>query len=241
VKKLSYNNYVSIYPKNASLKGKTLISGFHGIGATGYWTIKYLVQKLSVKRCCIVDYEDSAPVSTLINGMISTPYEIFVHGNIAIFKVDVPVQKDKELKFYRSFADQIIKKGVKEVFLVGGLDSTLKADDSRYRIAATSAYKLRGILSDAKSLEDEHIIVGPVAILLNYFEIKNFPAVALLVYASPDRVDPRAASVAVETLSKYYGFEVDVTPLIKGAETIEAELAKETSQQEFKPPTNIYT
>lgn len=238
---MSYESYVKIYPKNASLKGKVLISGFHGIGGTGYWTVKYLVQKLPVKRCCIVDYEGSAPVSTLINGMISTPYEIFTFKDLAIFKVDVPIQKDSELKFYRSFADLMIKKGIKEVFLVGGLDNTLKSDDSKYRIAATSAYKPRGILAEAKKLEDEHIIVGPVAILLNYFEIRNFPAIALLAYASPDRIDPRAASVAVETLGKYYGFEIDVTPLIKGAETIEAELAKEASQQEFKPPTNIYT
>ncbi|MGC8568735.1 MAG: proteasome assembly chaperone family protein [Nitrososphaeria archaeon] len=238
---MSYEDYVRIYPKNASLKGKVMISGFHGIGATGYWTVKYLVQKLPVKRCCIVDYEDSAPVSTLINGKISTPYEIFTYENLAIFKVDVPIQKDKELKFYRSFADKIIQKGVSEVFLVGGLDSTLKTDDTKYRIAATSAYRLRGIMAEAKPLEDEHIIVGPVAILLNYFEIRNFPAIALLAYASPERVDPRAASVAVEALAKYYGFEIDVTPLIKGAETLEAELAKESSQQEFRPPTNIYT
>lgn len=233
--------YVSFYPKNASLKGMAVVSGFHGIGATGYWTVKYLTQKLPVSRCCIVDYEGSAPVTTLMSGRISTPYEIYTYDGIAIFKVDVPIQKDQELRFYRSFADNIIRRGAKEAFLIGGLDSSLKMDDTLYRIAATSTYELRGPLKDAKPLEDEHIIVGPVAILLNYFEIKGFPAVALLVYASPERVDPRAAAVAVQVLGQYYGFSVDVEPLIKGAERIEAELAKESMEQQVKPSYNIYS
>jgi len=235
-------SYVSFYPRNVSLKGKSVVSGFHGIGATGYWSIKYLTQKLQAERCCIVDFDGSAPVTTLISGRISTPYEIYTHGDVAIFKVDVPIQKDQELRFYRSFADNIIKRGAKEAFLIGGLDSSLKMDDSLYRIAATSTYVPREPLKGAKPLEDEHIIVGPVAILLNYFEIKGFPAVALLVYASPERVDPRAAAVAVQVLSQYYGFGVDVEPLIKGAEKIEAELAKESmEQQQVKPSYNIYS
>jgi uncharacterized protein len=218
-----------------------LISGFHGIGATGYWTVKYLIQKLNLERCCIVDYSYGAPVSTLNNGKISTPYEIYRNESLSLFKVDVPLQKEQEVEFYREFAESIIKKGVKEAFLIGGLDSSLKNDDTLYRIAATSSFKKRGALKDAKPLEDDHIIVGPVAILLNYFEILNFPAAAVLVYASSDRIDPRAAATAVQVTSEYYKFNVDVAPLIKGAETIEAELLKETSQGEYKPNTNIYT
>jgi len=234
-------NSINFYPKNASLKGTALISGFHGIGATGYWSVKYMIQKLALQRCCIVDYEYSAPVSTLMGGKISTPYEIYKNNNLALFKVDVPLQRELEVGFYREFAYRIIKKGVNEAFLIGGLDSSLKNDNTLYRIAATSTYKKRGILQDAKPLEDDHIIVGPVAILLNYFEIMRFPAVALLVYASPDRIDPRAAATAIKITSEYYGFEIDVSPLIVGAETIEAELLKEKSQTEYKPNTNIYT
>lgn len=234
-------NSITFYPKNISLKGSSLISGFHGIGATGYWSVKYLIQKLSLQRCCIVDYSYGAPVSTLNGGKISTPYEIYKNETLSLFKVDVPLQKEQEVEFYREFAHNIIRKGVKEVFLIGGLDSSLKNDNSLFRVAATSSYNLRGILKEAKPLEDDHIIVGPVAILLNYFEIMKFPAVAVLVYASSDRIDPRAAATAVQVTSDYYGFKVDVSPLIKGAETIEAELLKESTQTEYKPNTNIYT
>ncbi len=234
-------NSISFYPKNVTLKGSTLISGFHGIGATGYWSVKYMIQKLALQRCCIVDYAYGAPVSTLSGGKISTPYEIFKNKNLSFFKVDVPLQRELEVGFYREFASNIMRKGVNEVFLIGGLDASLKNDNSLYRVAATSNYKKRGVLKDAKPLEDDHIIVGPVAILLNYFEIMKFPAIALLVYASSDRIDPRAAATAVKVTSEYYGFEVDVSPLIAGAETIEAELVKESSQTEYKPNTNIYT
>ncbi len=228
-------NSITFYPRNVSLKGSSLISGFHGIGATGYWSVKYLIQKLSLQRCCIVDYSYGAPVSTLNGGKISTPYEIYKNEKLSLFKVDVPLQKEQEVAFYREFADNIMKRGVKEVFLIGGLDSSLKNDNSLFRIATTSSFNKKGILKEAKPLEDDHIIV------LNYFEIMKFPAAAVLVYASSDRIDPRAAATAVQVTSEYYGFEVDILPLIKGAETIEAELLKESAQGEYKPNTNIYT
>jgi len=84
------------------------------------------------------------------------------------------------------------------------------------------------------------MIVGPVATLLNYFEINNFPAFALLAYSSTERVDPRAAANAAEFLSKRYGFSVDISPLIKGAEELESEI-KELEQREKRPSSPVYS
>jgi predicted ATP-grasp superfamily ATP-dependent carboligase len=84
------------------------------------------------------------------------------------------------------------------------------------------------------------MIVGPVASLLNSFEMNGFPAYAVLAYSSTDRVDPRAAATAADFLSRRYNFAADTRPLIKGAEVIEGEL-KMIEQKEKTPSDSVYS
>ena len=228
------------FPMNARFDGCSLITGFHGIGATGYWTVKYLIQKLIAEKAVIFDSDLIAPISSTSQSRLVTPYEVFRKGSFAILKVEAPPYKDSEVEFFRAIGEWVTQSGFKEVALVGGLDSNLRYDDSTYRIAYTSSYKPTGELEKAKVLEDDHIIVGPVAILLNYFEARSFPAFAILAYASTERMDPRATATAVDVLSKYYGFEVDVSTLLRGAEIIESELQKAQAKTS-KAGESIYT
>jgi uncharacterized protein len=217
-----------------------LVTGFHGIGYAGYWTVKYLIQKLNAERVAFVDSETVSPVTTVNQSRLVTPYEFFKKDGILLFKVEVPPYRGTETDFFRSLCEWIIKSGIKEVALIGGLDSSLRTDSSSFRLVTTSAFKPTGELAKAPRLEDEHIIVGPVAIMLNYFESRDFPAYAVLSYASTDRVDPRAAVASIEVLSKTYGFDVDVSPLVKGAEVLESEIAKQETKVR-KTGESIYT
>lgn len=232
---------LEIFPRGIRFDGHVLVAGFHGIGATGYWTVKYLIQKLRAERVAFIDSDIVAPVCSVYRGKLVTPHELLKKDNLVFLKIDVPVYKENEVPFYRKFAKWVVDAGFKEAALIGGLDASLKHDETTYRIAYTRKFLPRGELADAKVLEDEHVIVGPVAILLNYFEMVEFPAFALLAYASTERVDPRATATAVTVLSKLYGFEVDVTPLIRGAEAIEAELYRRSMREERRTGESIYT
>jgi predicted ATP-grasp superfamily ATP-dependent carboligase len=229
-----------VIPKEARFSNTVLLTGFHGIGYAGYWTIKYIVQKLEAPRIAFVDSETVSPVGSTIQGRLVTPYEFFQKNDLTIFKVEVPPYRGAEIDFYRKLSEWITKADFKEVALVGGLDLSLRNDDSAFRLVHTSAYKPNNVLKEAKLLEDEQIIVGPVAIMLNYFEAHNYPAYAILAYSSTERVDPRAAVASIEILSRCYGFKVDVEPLLKGAEVVETEI---TQQQERKlgRSESIYT
>lgn len=228
------------FPPNVRFDGCSLITGFHGIGATGYLTVKHLIHILEPKREVIFDSDVISPMSSTYRSRLVTPYEVFRKGLLAILKVEMPPYKDSEVKFFRAIGEWIIQSGFKEVALVGGLDSSLRYDDSTYRIAYTSAYTPKNGLQNAKVLEDDHIIVGPVAILLNYFEARDFPAFAILAYASTERMDPRAVAEAVRVLSSYFGFEADVSMLLKGAEIIESELEKAQTRAS-RAGESIYT
>lgn len=229
-----------VIPENARFSNTILLTGFHGIGYAGYWTIKYLVQKLEAQRIAFVDSETVSPVGSTSQGKLVTPYEFFQKDDLTIFKVEVPPYRGAEIEFYRKLSEWITKAQFREVALVGGLDLSLRNDDSAFRLVHTGAYKPSNALKEAKLLEDEQIIVGPVAIMLNYFEAHNFPAYAILAYSSTDRVDPRAAVASIEILSRCYGFKIDVEPLLKGAEVVETEI---TQQQDRKMgrSESIYT
>ena len=231
---------MKIVPEGTRLDGTSLIAGFHGIGATGYWTVKFLITELKAQRKLFIDYENAPAVASQAEGRISTPYEVFVVRDLSLLKAEVSPVRDKENEFYRQLADWIMGSGVKEVTLVGGLDEALRSDDNRYKVAMTSAFAAKGGLPSEPVFEEDRMIVGPVASLLNTFEMNSFPALAVLAYSNTERVDPRAAASAVEFLSKRYHFEANTTPLIKGAEVIESEL-KMIEEKEKRPAGSVYS
>jgi uncharacterized protein len=231
---------LKVIPEGSKLEGTSLIAGFHGIGATGYWTVKFLITELKAKRRCFIDYEYAPAVAAQAEGRIATPYEVFMAGELSMLKAEVSPVRERENDFYRQLADWIMTSGVKEVALVGGLDESLRSDDSRYKVAMTSAFASTGGLPGEPLFEEDRMIVGPVASLLNTFEMHSFPALAVLAYSNTERVDPRAAASAVEFLSKRYGFTANTAPLIKGAEVIEGEL-KMIEEKEKRPAGSVYS
>lgn len=228
---------MEIQPPNSNFKGLTLITGFHGIGATGYWTIKFLVQKLGTQRIAFLDSTTLPPMSSYNESRLVTPYEFYRKDNLVFFKAEAPPFKGTEVEFFRAMAKWVIKSEIKEVVLLGGLDVNLRADESLYRLAHTRAYEPHGTLKDSKKLEDDHMIVGPVAILLNMFEIYDFPAFAILAYASTDRLDPRAAATTAKVLAAQYDFQIDVSSLMSSAEVLESQV----SRPQAGPSDSIYT
>jgi uncharacterized protein len=219
-----------IIPGDIRFDGLSLITGFHGIGATGYGTVKYLLQQLKPERVAFLDTDALTPIATTSGGRIATPFEIYRHEDLAILKAEVSPSRGSEISFLRDVCRIIIATGFKELALIGGLDISLKGDDGAFRYVKTTNFEPRGLLKDSKILEDDRIIVGPVALMLSYMEIRNFPAFAILPYASPSRVDPRASADALKIISKLYGIDIDIDPLIRGAEEIESQTAIEETR-----------
>jgi len=233
---------LKVIPEGSRLDGTSLIAGFHGIGATGYWTVKFLITELKAERRCFIDYEHAPAVASQQDKRISTPYEVFSVGALSLLKAEVSPVRERENEFYRQLADWIMTSGVKEVALVGGLDEALKNDDHRYKLAMTSAFASAGGTPGEPIFEEDRMIVGPVASLLNAFEMHSFPAVAVLAYSNTERVDPRASASAVEFLAKRYGFKVSIAPLIKGAEELEKELMGMAQKDKERGPSSaIYS
>ncbi len=233
---------IRIIPEGKGLKEKILIAGFHGIGATGYWSVKFLIEELKATREFYIDSEFAPAVSSTLSERISTPYELFMAGDLALLKADVPPLRENENRFFRELGQWIVDSGVHEVALIGGLDDSLCSDDSKYRVVLTDAMAKLEELKGEPILEEGRMIVGPVAILLNTLQMHNIPAYALLAYSNTERVDPRASASAVEFLSKRYGFTISTEPLIKSADELEKELMGMAQKDKERGPSSaIYS
>ena len=218
---------------NSNFKGLSLITGFHGIGAAGYLTIKYLVQELKAERIAVINSNTPTPMASNNGGKLVAPFEFYRKGNLIFFKVEAPLYKDEDMIFFKELSDFIVDSGFKEAALIGGLDSRLRMDNSTFRLVKTSTYQPNSKFEKSTFLEDGQIIIGPVAVMLNCFEARNFPAYSLLSYASAEHVDPRAAVSALNVLSEHYGFKINTASLLKllkGADILETEIDQTTEQ-----------
>ena len=210
-----------LFPEDLDVNGLSLITGFHGIGSTGFLALNHLINTLKPDRIGVFETDYLSPISSINSGKIITPFEIYKKDNIAFLRVAVPPLQGNEIVFLRNVCEIILEKNFKELILLGGLDAQLKKDDSNFRYVKTSSYKLPKYLSDSTPLEDERIIIGPVAQMLNFMEVRNFPTLGLLPFATSIRLDPRAASEAVKILSNIFNLEVEVDTLVEQALELE--------------------
>ena len=230
-----------LFPEDLDVNGLSLITGFHGIGSTGFLALNHLINTLKPERIGVFETDYLSPISSINSGKIITPFEIYKKDNIAFLRVAVPPLQGNEIVFLRNVCEIILEKNFKELILLGGLDAQLKKDDSNFRYVKTSSYKLPKYLSDSTPLEDERIIIGPVAQMLNFMEVRNFPTLGLLPFATSIRLDPRAASEAVKILSNIFNLEVEVDTLVEQALELDKNDQPELVDNNKSGPSNIYS
>jgi uncharacterized protein len=216
--------------KTGSLRNSTLITGFHGVGETGYISVSYLVHELNARRVGFVDVAHPPPfVATSESGLV-TPFEVYRSGRIVLVKLEFSPHRTEEAEFAKSTAQWVMDNKFRDAVLIGGLDGSLQSGSDGVRIVPTGNYPIGKMKMKHPMLEAGLFVYGPLAIMLGEFEKHNFPAVAVLPYASANHADPKAAATAIRTVAKAYGLKVDVKDLESDAKEIEQEIDKRLQQ-----------
>jgi len=206
------------------------MTGFHGIGSTGYIAISFLAHSLKAKRIGFVDVAHPPPfVSTSEEGLV-TPFEVLRKGRLVFVKLEFAPHRTEEAEFAKTLARWAIGGKFRDAVLIGGLDSNLRSSKEDVRIVPTQAYLAKKNSFRYPTLEPGLFVYGQLAVMLSEFEMHNFPAIAVLPYASAAAADPAAAAVAVRAVCKAYGVRVDVSDLEHGAKEIEEELERRMKQ-----------
>lgn len=221
---------IEFHVKKVPLKNSILITGFHGLGATGFITIKHAVTNLKAELIGYITTDLMPPFVCMDEDRMSLPFEIYKYNNCVFVLTNVPPHAKERQKFSRILADWAIKEKFSTAYLIGGLDGRLKSSENdRIRCVPTSSFKMN---IDMPILEKGLFVVGPLAIMLSHFEINGFPAIALLPYANPARPDPMAAAIAIEFINKLTGLSIDASQLISDAHKIEEEIQELLKQRQ---------
>lgn len=222
--------YVEVKLKDGvNLNGKTFVTGFHGIGLVGYLTVRFLIKKLAAEKIGFVVSESMPPVITMENGEIRPPIELYMYDHLIFMYAESP-PTTKLYRFARSVADWVVRSGFRKALLVGGLDSNYSSgDQDKLRIIHTKRYGQPK--QQSAILEDGLFVVGPLALLMLNFHLADFPALAVLPYASRERVDLRAVATAIQFINMEEGLNVAVDDLILDAKRLEEEALKTAESQ----------
>ncbi|MBN1328554.1 MAG: proteasome assembly chaperone family protein [Candidatus Heimdallarchaeota archaeon] len=210
--------------ENLIFKDNILITGFHGIGTTGFIAIKYITNELDAQKIGTILSEIQPPFITTKDGKISLPFELFKKEENIMLVPQFQPYRHEHKSFAENLVDWTIKSEFKQAILIGGLDARLKKNnDDKIRVIATTAY-LENFNNKLPVLEDGLFVTGPLALILTYYEVNKFPAIALLPYAESSRADPLAASYAIEAINEITNLSINTEKLIQDAEIIEKNL-----------------
>jgi uncharacterized protein len=220
------------------------VTGFHGVGLTGYITINHLVKSLHARPIGYIETQYQPALISLTGERISFPFEVYRHDNIIILFPRLQPKRSEVREFTHEVVDWVTEKRFKQAILIGGLDSRFKNGTDDLRCVPT-----RSSLEETKTrriplLEEGLFVTGPLALMLTYFEMKSFPAIALLPYSERGRPDPRAAALAIKQLNELLSLDIDDFELINDAKRIEEEVTKVMEGQKEKTgynPQTMYT
>lgn len=221
---------VNVMVRSSNLRNSTLITGFHGVGETGYISVSFLVHALKAERIGFIDVAHPPPfIATSEEGLV-TPFEVYKAGKFVLVKLEFSPHRSEEAEFAKTLAHWSMDNKFRDAVLIGGLDGSLQSGSDGLRIVPTENYPLKSKKMKHPMLEAGLFVYGPLAVMLGEFEKRDFPAVAILPYASADHADPKAAATAIKTIEKAYGIKVNVKDLEYDAKDIEEEMDQRLQQ-----------
>ena len=217
-----------IIDKDRNFNNSILITGFHGIGTTGFIAVKYIANELKAEKIGTILSDVQPPFITTAENRISLPFELFQKDKIVLLVPQFQPYRHEYQTFSETLVDWSLKSKIQKTILIGGLDSRLKKKDEvndKIRIIATTTYQEK-FETTLPFLEDGLFVTGPIALMLTFYEVEKFPAIALLPYAESSRADPLAAAVAIKEINRLTNLGISVEKLIHDAEKIEQDLSE---------------
>ncbi len=216
--------------RDIDMKGRYFVTGFHGIGWTGYIANRFLVGKLGGERIGYLQFQGMRPVVRLWKQSISYPHDLFLIGNQVFLASEAPMPEELVMEITGDIARWIKDSGFRASIVLGGLTSAVrrKEDPPLMGVATSKAKPLMKKHKIAWMLDDLNI-VGPLAGLLFHAERLDLPMLALLPFAE-NRPDRRAAAAAIGKLADVLGFHVDTRELIE-AEDLERQIEQMVTAQ----------
>ncbi len=201
----------------------TFMCGFHGLGEVGFLSTAHLTRVLDARRVGFIKSDMLPSFVSMENGRLTLPFEIYSHEKLVFLVPRFQPHQSEQWHFVDQLANWIVQQGFSEVLLLGGLDINFREeqDQSDMRCVPTTAYLPRMAKWNIPLLEEGLFVAGPLALLLAEMEMRNYPAIGLLTYATRGRPDPGSAAIMLNKINQVYGLNANVDQLIEESKEIE--------------------
>ena len=236
---------ITVYElKDLDLKGATVINGFPTAGLVSAITANYLIGTLKLDQIAFLDSPEFPPVSMIYDNKPKFPARIYADekANLVIFLSEfTPL-----INLIRPLADTVFdfidKKQCSKIIAPEGMPAQ---GETQEVFGVGSTDRARSIINELRIKPIMHgIITGISGVMLNEGKKRDFDVITLLAQARPDMPDARAAAMLIERISKIIRIKIDIEPLYREAEQIEARIRslREQSKAATQPSTfqNMY-
>jgi len=233
--------------KDMDLKGATVVDGFPCLGLASTISATYLVSNFNLDQIAALDSEYFPPISMVYACKPKFPARIYA---ISSPKLAVFISEFSPYPFLNRSLGKTLFNWAKDhqcSLIVTSVGLPIEGEDrgEMTLLAVGSTENARSRIDKAGLNQLEiGMIAGIPGTLLNEGRWSNFDVIALLVKAHPQIPDPRAASEVVVALGRLVPeLRVDVKPLLREAERIEArlkDLREQVKPVEQPVPKAIY-
>ena len=184
-----------------------------------------MVQALKAKLIGYIVTDFLPPFLSVKEERLVLPFEIYRHDDIVLINTYFEPYKLEHRSFAQEVVNWSIKNDLNQIVLIGGLDSRLRIEENILAKAVYStAFKSHSPDTKLDMMDEGLFITGPMALILMYSEIKQYPTIGIMPYAERSRPDPIAASHAVEIINDLLNLDCGIDELIQEAESIENEI-----------------
>jgi uncharacterized protein len=207
------------------IKATRLLEGFPGFGLVGPIATEYLIDRLECTQVGKFVYDELPATVAIHKGKIVHPMGIYHSKKHDLLIIHAILDmKGLEWLIVDAIEDLVKQADIKEIISIEGVAGT--GGDGVY-CYNNEAFKKQG----AKEIE-ESVIMGVTAGLM----VREMNVSCLFAETQSQIPDSRAAAKAIEYLEKYFGFDVDLQPLMDQAQLFEEKL-KNIMQQTSKTLT----
>ena len=204
------------------LKKPILVEGFPGLGLVGTISASYLIEKLKMEPLGYITGEQFPPLAAVHNHRPLYPARMYYSQKhdlvVFISEFVVPIGAVNELadKIY----DFARKNRVRKIISLGGI--TIKGEqETVYSIASLPELTSKLEKMRRVKLIKEGATTGVTGVLLAKGAVENYPVISLLAESQEGYMDPKAASMVLETLSDLLHISIDTSALENEARLID--------------------
>ncbi len=220
-------------------KPSYMIVGFPDAGLVGVITTEFLIKNLGMKPFASLNMKGGFPIAYISSSVAVSPFQFYHKDNIVVFHSWVALQSNLVGKVSSRIVDYAQKLGVDTIISITGVPVPNRLDLDKLNIyyitSDVESAKEMSAFEELKPFGDGYM-VGPYAPLLLISKSKGVRNVVFVVDSFLDIPDPEASATVLQFLSKYIGFKVDVSELLKEAEDIRTKIKglMEQTKQELR-------